>query len=221
MSIAIRDRRDPIAEHGTLPGLTVRREVDVMLMSALQERTREEIARRFAAGHRAYVAYLGDEPAAWGWVATRSAEIGEMAMVFDIPARDRYLWNFVTLPSRRGMGIYPRLLDAIVRAESAEADRFWIAYAPENRASASGIMKAGFVAIAELSFHGSQPRVSGLLPGGGAIASRMFGVAEFEGELRQCWRCARAGRPGMKCEAGECECDYQRPESGCAAAPAG
>lgn len=218
MSIAIRDRRDPVVEQVALPGLTVRREEDVPLMSALQERKREDIERRFGAGHRAYVASIAGEAAAFGWVATRSAEIGEMAMVFDIPAGDRYLWNFVTLPSHRGKGIYPRLLDAIVRAESREADRFWIAYAPENHASASGIIKAGFVAIAELSFDADRkPALKALLPGGGAIASRMFGVAESGEELRQCWRCARAGRLGMKCEAGECECDYQKPHSGCAA----
>ena len=217
MSIAIRDRRDPVAEQPPLPGLIVKREEDAMLMAALQERTRDEIERRLAGGHRAYVACIAEEPAAFGWVATCSAEIGEMAMAFEIPSGDRYLWNFVTLPPHRGKGIYPRLLDAIVRAESAEADRFWIAYAPENHASASGITKAGFVAIAELSFDAERkPALKALLPGGGAIASRMFGVPESGGDLQQCWRCARAGRPGMKCEAGHCECDYQQPHSGCA-----
>ena len=218
MSIAIRDRRDPVAGLDPLAALTVRREEDVLLMSSLQERTGEEIERRFAAGHRAYVACVAGEAAAFGWVATRSAEIGEMAMRFDIPSGDRYLWNFVTLRSHRGKGIYPRLLDAIVRIEAREADRFWIAYAPENRASASGIMKAGFVAIADLLFDAAgKPALKALLPGGGAVASRMFGVAESGDDLRQCWRCARAGRPGMKCEAGSCECDYQKPRSGCAA----
>ena len=38
MSIAIRDRRDPVAEHAPLPGLMVKREEDVVLMAALQER---------------------------------------------------------------------------------------------------------------------------------------------------------------------------------------
>lgn len=37
---------------------------------------------------------------------------------FAVPQADRYLWNFVTLPTYRGRGIYPRLLDAIVDAES-------------------------------------------------------------------------------------------------------
>ena len=83
--------------------------------------------RRFDAGHRAYVALWDGEPAAWGWVATTAAEIGELESSFAIPRGERYLWNFVTFPSHRGLGIYPRLLDAIVRLESAEAGRFWIA----------------------------------------------------------------------------------------------
>ena len=110
------------------------------------------MARRPAAGHRAYVATLDGAPAAWGWIATREAEIGELATRFAIPPGERYLWNFVTLAPFRGLGVYPRLVDAIVRAESREAERFWIAYAPENRASASGIGKAGFTTLAELSF---------------------------------------------------------------------
>ena len=39
-----------------------------------------------------------------------------------------------------------------MRAESRDAERFWIAYAPENHASGAGIAKAGFVALAEMSF---------------------------------------------------------------------
>jgi hypothetical protein len=59
------------------------------------------MTRRFDAGHRAYVALLNGRPAAWGWVATRSADIGELGATFAIPAGERYLWNFVTLASHR------------------------------------------------------------------------------------------------------------------------
>jgi hypothetical protein len=52
-------------------------------------------------------------------------------------------------------GCVSPLLDAIVRAEAPEAERFWVAYAPENRASASGIHHAGSVKIAEISFERS------------------------------------------------------------------
>lgn len=121
--IATRYRDEEISQLTSLPSLVLRREVDAAVMAALQGKTEEAMARRFEAGHRAYVALWNGEPAAWGWVATRSAEIGELSSTFVIPNGDRYLWNFVTLKEHRGKGIYPRLLDAIVRAESREAAR--------------------------------------------------------------------------------------------------
>src|SRR4051812_38212641 len=131
MPFAARHRQDPTPTIDALPGLVVRRETRADAMAAVQGRAVDEIARRFDEGHRAYVALRDGEPAAWGWVATRTASIGELGAAFAIPRGERYLWNFVTLASHRGQGIYPRLLDAIVRAESREAERFWIAYAPE------------------------------------------------------------------------------------------
>jgi len=175
--------------------------------------------RRFAAGHRAYLAWWQGEPAAWGWVATRSADIGELGRQFDIPHGERYLWNFVTLATHRGLGIYPRLLDAIVRAEAAEAERFWIIYAPENHASGSGIRKAGFESVAELSFDADgHPALHALTEGSAAEAARLLGLPEVGEALAPCWRCVRAGVPAERaCKAGHCQCDYQRADSGCAA----
>ena len=219
MPFAARHRRDPVPSIEPLPSLAVRRVEDVKLMAGLQGRTLEEIARRFTGGHRAYVAWRNGTPAAWGWVATRSAEIGELGSSFEIPATERYLWNFVTLAAHRGLGIYPRLLEAIVRAESREAERFWIAYAPENHASGAGIRKAGFVTLAELSFDAlGRPALKGLVPGGGSVASRVLGLPEATDDLAPCWRCVRAGRANMTCAPGSCRCDYQVPTSGCAAA---
>jgi hypothetical protein len=111
------------------------------------------------------------------------------------------------------------LLDAIVRAESGEAERFWIAYAPENHASGAGIRKAGFTPVAELSFDAlGKPAVSGRSSDGAALAARLLGVPVAEERLAQCWRCARsAPRAVMSCASGRCACDYQRPQSGCAA----
>ena len=187
-------------------------------MAALQDRTPAEMRRRLADGHRAYVAWRGGEPAAWGWVATRAARIGELDAEFSLPPGERYLWNFVTLAAHRGQGVYPRLLDAIVRAESREAERFWIAHAPENHASGAGIRKAGFVALAELSFDAAgTAALHGLVPGGGRVAARVLGIPEAHVALAPCWRCVRAGRGAMACPEGACRCDYQRPTSGCAA----
>jgi GNAT superfamily N-acetyltransferase len=219
MALAIRHRSDTSPELASIPGFAVQRELDAEFMAALQGRSEAEMAQRLAAGHRAYVAWLDGWPAAWGWVATRGAEIGEMGFSFTIPREERYLWNFVTLASHRGKGIYPRLLDAIVRAESHEAERFWIAYAPENHASGTGIRKAGFTTVAELSFDAlGKPAVSGQVEDGAALAARLLGLRVAEERLAQCWRCARSPtRAAMSCSSGRCTCDYQRPQSGCAA----
>jgi GNAT superfamily N-acetyltransferase len=203
---------DPLAE------LEVHSVWDADYMARLQGRSVEEIEQRFANGHRAYVAWRNEEPAAWGWVATRSASIGELSASFMMSHGERYLWNFVTLPAYRGLGIYPRLLQAIVRSESVDAERFWIGYAPENHASGSGIAKAGFVAQAEMSFDASgRPALRALVPGGAAASARVIGLRETTEELTPCWRCVRAGRSAMACTAGACSCDYQEPKSGCAA----
>lgn len=218
MPLAVRHRNDPAPTPAPLAALAVRHETDAAAMAALQGRAEAEMRQRLEAGHRAYVALWEGEPAAWGWVATRTAEIGELGSAFRIPAGERYLWNFVTVAAHRGKGIYPRLLDAIVQAESAEAERFWIAWAPENHASGAGIRKAGFAPVAELSFDAAgRPAVSARAEGDGATAGRVLGLPVAREPLAPCWRCVRAGRPAMSCAPGSCACDYQRAESGCAA----
>jgi GNAT superfamily N-acetyltransferase len=219
MPFALRHRDDPMPfTPAPLPGLVVRLEEDPVRMATLQDRSLQEMERRFAAGHRAYLAVLDGEPAAWGWVATRSAEIGEIGSTFRIPAGERYLWNFVTLRSHRGKGIYPRLLQSVLRAEAAEAERFWIGYAPENHASGAGIRKAGFTSMAEVSFdNAGRPAVKAIAPGGDTAVASLLGLPVAE-TVTACWRCVRAGKhPAMACAEGECCCDYQRIEVECAA----
>ena len=89
MPFAARRSSDPTPELDALPGLVVRREESAAVMAALQGRTEAEMTRRFDAGHRAYVAWRDGEPAAWGWVATRSAESGELGSSFALPAGER------------------------------------------------------------------------------------------------------------------------------------
>ena len=218
MPFASRYRNDSVTYLAPLAGLSVRREQDAAAMASLQNRSIDEMASRFAAGHRAYVALMDGEPAAWGWVATSTANIGELGASLTLKRDERYLWNFVTLPAYRGLGIYPRLLQAIMGVESAEVERFWIGYAPENHASGAGIRKAGFVTAVEMSFdaHG-QPALQAVAADAATAASRVLGLPITMEPLTPCWRCVRAGRSGMTCSAGTCQCDYQQPKSGCAA----
>jgi GNAT superfamily N-acetyltransferase len=222
MALALRHRDDTIAEMSGLAQLSTRRETDPAVMARLQGKTIDDMAHRFELGHRAYVACWNGEPVSWGWVATREAEIGELRLRFAIPAGDRYLWNFVTLPSHRGLGIYPRLLDTIVKAESNGAERFWIAYAPENHASESGIRKAGFVTYAELSFDMTGKPALRVVAPDEAAAAKMFGIPMSD-DLSACWRCTReaASSPTTTqtscATTASCCCDYQHPEVTCAA----
>jgi GNAT superfamily N-acetyltransferase len=218
MPISIRDRHMPRPSLAPLAGMEVRRETRAQVMAQLQNKPESEMTRRFAEGHRAYVALRSGEPAAWGWIATETARIGELESTFSIPAGERYLWNFVTHPAHRGQGIYPRLLDAITEAEQSEAERFWVAYAPENHASGVGIRKAGFSDVAALSFDSrGQPAVSDIVDGGARLAAQFLGIPAVEELLAQCWRCVKhAGPMNSSCATGVCTCDYQRVEVGCA-----
>ncbi len=217
MPISLRHRSDTVAPLPTSPTLTVRRVTEPAAMAALQGREPDEMARRFANGHRAYVAFEDDTPVAWGWVATSHADVGELSLSFPVPANERYLWNFVTLRAFRGRGIYPRLIDAIVHAESRDAERFWIAHAPENHASGAGIRAAGFVPVAELSFDADAgAAIRELVPGAGTLAQHLLGLPQAA-ILTPCWRCVRAGRGTHACAPGTCRCDYQQPERECAA----
>jgi GNAT superfamily N-acetyltransferase len=117
---------------------------DHRLIAEIARIGRAAALARVRAGHRPYIAWLDDTPVAYGWSALSRASIGELGLEFGIPAGNRYLWDFATLPDWRGLGIYPRLLQAILARESAEAHRFWIGHVRDNLASKRGIVKAGF-----------------------------------------------------------------------------
>ena len=218
MSVAVWHRDDVLPQMKTVSGLMVGRMDDAEALAQAQSRTPALVHERFTAGHRAYVARLDGRIVAWGWVAMRRARIGELDLEFDVPAGERYLWNFVTLPGFRGRGIYPALLEQVLRQESADAERFWIVYAPENHASAAGIRRAGFRAAAELSFDvegrpAFRPHDD--------IRRPLAFAPRREDVLAPCWRCARAGHAWLvACGPGRCHCDYQRPERVCADAGA-
>ncbi len=218
MPIAFRNRDVIVPGLTPLRGLRVAQVRDPAQMALVQGRTESEMQARFDVGHRAYVAELDGVPAAWGWVATAAATIGEVQASFMVPRGERYLWNFVTLAAFRGQGVYPRLLEAIIATESVAARGFWIAWAPENHASGAGIRKAGFDLVAELSFDpAGKPVVKDMAPGGGRAAAAFLGLPEVRGEVARCWKCVRKEAAGGKaCKAGECRCDYQRPEVACA-----
>ena len=137
-------RGDPTASMAHLPGFAAEPASDYGLIAQMARLDLGEVLARVRGGHRPYIARLGGAPVAYGWATTRRASIGELGLDFAIPAGNCYLWDFATLPAWRGIGIYPRLLHAILSRESVEAARFWIGHVDGNSASMRGIIKAGF-----------------------------------------------------------------------------
>ena len=74
--------------------LTIKECGNPELLSKLGEISVEEARKRMANDHVAFVAYLKNEPAAFGWMARGKAKIGELNHAFVLPERHRYLWNF-------------------------------------------------------------------------------------------------------------------------------
>ena len=198
-------RGDPLPPLASLPGMTVATCTDTDLIASINAIDPAEVRDRLDAGHRVYIASIDATPVSYGWVASVDASIGELGLQFALPDRDRYLWDFATLPDWRGRGIYPRLLQAILASEVSDgAERFWIIHAPENLPSGAGIVKAGFRAVSELSFS----RGSGVgsraveMHDRASVGAEVLGVTLVEGVqsgrvLSPCWRCVLSARQGV------------------------
>jgi GNAT superfamily N-acetyltransferase len=131
-------------------GLRMEEATDIKMLSIIGNSTIEDVTKRLANDNKAFVAYINNLPAAFGWMARDNAKIGELNHEFILPYGNRYLWNFRTLEAYRGLGIYPALLQYILQNGDTEAKRFWIIHAPENNASLKGILKAGFEYVGKL-----------------------------------------------------------------------
>src|SRR5689334_19736037 len=141
-------RGDTLPDLPSLPAFSACVSTDVPLIARLTNLSQKWVRDRLRAGNRAYVAFWDETPVAYGWVAEREGYIGDLHFSFRIPERNGYLWGFATLPEWRGRGIYPRLIQTIVRQEES-FERFWIGYAPGNEASERGIKKAGFRVVVD------------------------------------------------------------------------
>jgi GNAT superfamily N-acetyltransferase len=154
MALATWWRGDPLPELPELASFSAARSTDVDLIAGLAELSQQEVITRFSEDNRLYLAYIDGVPTAYGWVATKEGRASEIHLDFLLAPGNYYLWDFKTLPAWRGHTIYPHLLQAIVRQEMQNAERFWILYAPQNIASAHGIMHAGFKFVGDFILAG-------------------------------------------------------------------
>jgi hypothetical protein len=143
-------RGDALPELPELPGFAVTADPGPAIVTRLLGLPEPEARTRQRAGDRPYLAELNGRAVGVGWCALRSLEISELGLRRALPAGDAYLWDFRTLAAWRGLGIYPHLLQYILRDESLGIERFWIGRDRTNVASDRGILKAGFRPVGQL-----------------------------------------------------------------------
>lgn len=166
---------DALPSLAPLPDFTVTSSIDEDIPATVLEISDAEKLELIQRGHHPYLARLGTQAVAYGWSASGQARFGGGLVTFQLPARNRYLYDFVTLPAWRGQGIYPHLLQAILRRESGEHDRFWIIHQSSNIASERGIRKAGFILACNVYFQ--QDGSLALLAAAGASERACAGAA--------------------------------------------
>jgi GNAT superfamily N-acetyltransferase len=152
-------RGDPLPKLPPLPTFSARMIEDTQFIAETTQLSQYGVNMRMRQGNRAYIAFMEETPVAYGWIATREGGLTAFHFSFSIARPNLYLWDFLTFPRWRGYGIYPHLLQTIIRQER-HTERFWIGYVPSNRASARGIRKAGFQIVSDLVFE--ENRVTGL-----------------------------------------------------------
>ena len=194
MALATWWRGDSVPALSLLPGFRVEASHDEHLIAHINQLAPDEVHQRMHTGHQPYLAYLQQAPVGYGWMATQDASIGELGLHFALPATERYLWDFATLPEWQGYGIYPRLLQHILMQQSSTVERVWIIHAPENSPSGVGMTKAGLLPVGQLSFRsdggvGLAPFESRERAQTGAA---LLGIPLIESVLAPCWSCGGA-----------------------------
>lgn len=186
-------------------GLRIEESTDIMLLSRLGNTTIEDVTGRLANYNKAFVAFINNMPAAFGWMAMDNARIGELNHAFILPAGNRYLWNFRTVEAFRGMGIYPALLQYILQNGDAQANRFWIIHAPENSASLKGIQKAGFEYVGKLYLNDSSHAAIEASEAASAFGEELnyMDISLSEQAASSCWNCSS---PYLKKRSDVCCC---------------
>ena len=98
-------RGDDLPALPPLADFRCERTEDVHLLATLHNVTTSKIAHRLETENNAYVAFLEDVPAGYGWTAAKSVGVADVFWPLKPP--DRGLWDFATLPAWRWCSILP------------------------------------------------------------------------------------------------------------------
>jgi ribosomal protein S18 acetylase RimI-like enzyme len=141
------------------------------LAAANEGNTPAVLSQRFERGLSCYIAWVGGNLAAYGWVSFDEEHVGELNLRIRLAPGEAYIWDCVTLPEFRKNHLYSALLSYIVKELRADNYcRVWIGADLDNLASQRGIERAGFKSVADL------------------VVARVFA-------MRQVWALSKPGVP--------------------------
>jgi GNAT superfamily N-acetyltransferase len=103
---------------------------------------------RLRANQQCYVALRGNNIAGYAWATRAGLYVDEIACMYPVSEDEIFIYDCFVDPDYRGAGIYPAMLEFIIRDNRQRYDKLThasIAASALNRASIRGILKAGFV----------------------------------------------------------------------------
>ena len=102
------------------------------------------IKSRMARGCRCFVARLGHEIVAFGWLGSGLEWIGELELEIQPGRQEAYIWNCATDPRHRRRGFFRAIVNGIAaRAREQGLHRLWIGTL--DIPAAKAVADAGFV----------------------------------------------------------------------------
>lgn len=109
------------------------------------------VQQRFDAGKHCYGGKIENAIATYGWVTFDQETIGELGMNIHLVPGDAYIWDCATLSAYRGQRLYTALLAYIVRTlQTIGLRRAWIGADADNLPSQAGMIRAGFLPVADM-----------------------------------------------------------------------
>lgn len=115
-------------------------------------------------GWQCYVASSNDKIVAYAWVITEDCFISEINYHFKLSLDEIFIYDCFVCPEFRGKGIYPNLISRIVndnlevtgaediRKHNSKVNTAYIGVESSNKASISGILKAGFIELNRVNY---------------------------------------------------------------------
>ncbi|RKY10260.1 MAG: hypothetical protein DRP66_00125 [Planctomycetota bacterium] len=108
----------------------------------------KSLAKRFDDGDRCFGIIENDELISYFWAEFKHKELHELRLEFELPGRQAWMYNAITVGKARGRACYPNVIRFM--AQSLRQSGFREAYVdvdPANIPSVKGLEKAGYTRV--------------------------------------------------------------------------